>query len=249
MPSLAFCVPVYGRLPLARICLQQLRRTCDSLSQEGIEASAVLVGDREDLGALSGFGFATVERDNEYLSVKYNDAIQLACDPKYNPYQADFAVPIGSDDFVDHRLFLDLPPADTVLGFQHISFVREDGREWVSRFLKYPGGCGIRVYPWQVLEQLGYRPCDEDRRQGCDTSILTNLHTHLGDDLKIRHHACDPRSIVDWKSSDEQVTTYENLTRHPKTGVGDPFVELDGWYPDEALEDMALLYAQRLVAA
>jgi hypothetical protein len=53
-----------------------------------------------------------------------------------------------------------------------MSFVREDGREMTAKFLNYPGGCGIRVYPREVMERLGYRPADEDRARGCDTSIL-----------------------------------------------------------------------------
>lgn len=249
MPSLAFCVPVHGRLPLARICLRQLRRTCDTLCENGIQASAVVVADRDDLDALPDFGFATVERDNEFVSRRFNDALQLACDPAYNPHPANYAVPCGSDDWVDWRLFLDLPRADTVVGFQRMSFVREDGREMQARFLNYPGGCGIRIYPRQVLEQLGYRPADEDRKRGCDTSILTNLSVHLGDDLKIVHHSCDPRQLVDWKS-DEQLNPYETLNRHRRHGgPSDPFVELEGWFPDDALEDMAALYADRLVAA
>jgi hypothetical protein len=250
MPTLWFVVPVYGRLRLARICLRQLRRTCDSLAENGVEATAVLIGERQDLDELDGFGFATVERDNLFVSRKFNDGIQLACDPKYNPRPADYAVPIGSDDWVDWRLFLDLPPADTIVGFQRMSFVREDGREITARFLNYPGGCGIRIYPRQVVAELGYRPADEDRKRGCDTSILTNLFVHLEDSLQIVHHLSDPRQIVDWKTGDVQLNPYATLARHRRHGEdSDPFVELDGWYPDDALEDMALLYADRLVAA
>jgi hypothetical protein len=108
-------------------------------------------------------GFGTVERDNRYVSRRFNDGIQLACDPRYNPHPADYVVPCGSDDFVDWRIFTRLPMKDTVLGFQRISFVREDGMEMTTRFLNYVGGCGIRVYPRQVVEQLGFRPGDEDR--------------------------------------------------------------------------------------
>lgn len=250
MPSLWFCVPVYGRLPLARVCLRQLRRTCDSLTENGVEATAVLIGDRDDLEAHSEFGFATVERDNQFVSRKFNDGIQLACDPAFNPRPADYVVPCGSDDWVDWRLFLNLPPADTVLGFQRMSFVREDGREMQSRFLNYPGGCGIRVYPRQIVAELGYRPADEDRTRGCDTSILTNLTMHLGDALRIVHADVDPRQLVDWKTDDEQLNPYETLNRHRRHGgPADPFVELADLYPAEALDEMAALYADRLVAA
>jgi hypothetical protein len=32
-----------------------------------------------------------------------------------------------------------------------MSFVREDGREMTAKFLNYQGGCGIRVYPREVM--------------------------------------------------------------------------------------------------
>jgi hypothetical protein len=100
----------------------------------GIEATAVVIADAENLSALRPdmHGFGTVERDNRFLSRRFNDGIQLATDRRFNRRPADYVVPCGSDDFVDWRLFLDLPPANTVVGFQRMSFVREDGRELAS---------------------------------------------------------------------------------------------------------------------
>jgi hypothetical protein len=134
MPSLAFVVPVHGRLPLAAICLRQLRRTCDALADNGIDATAIVVTDDDTLAELrerldGTLGFQAVARDNRFLSRRFNDGIQLACDPKWTDKPADFVVPCGSDDWIDYRILLDPPRHHTVIGFQHISFVREDGRE------------------------------------------------------------------------------------------------------------------------
>ena len=128
MPSLWFVVPAHGRVELARICLRQLRRTCDALALEGVEATAVVVADDENLNTARALGFGTVERNNAFTSRKFNDGIQFALDPEWNPRPADYVVPCGSDDWVDHRLFLHLPRPDTMIGFQRMSFVREDGR-------------------------------------------------------------------------------------------------------------------------
>lgn len=49
MSSLWFIVPAHGRAQLARICLGQLRRTCDALNAEGIAATAVVIADDENL--------------------------------------------------------------------------------------------------------------------------------------------------------------------------------------------------------
>jgi hypothetical protein len=254
MRTLWFVMPVHGRLDLTAICLRQLRRTCDALHADGIEATAVVIGDSTNLAELRTrvgetlLGFGTVTRDNRYLSRRFNDGIQLACDPKINPRPADYVVPIGSDDWVDHRILLRLPPRDTVLGFQHMSFVREDGLELTVRHLNYEGGAGIRVYPRDVVAKAGYRPADEDRKRACDTSILTNLKK-AHPSLRVAHGRIDPRQLVDWKSPGEQLNTYTDLAKHRGQRLEDPFVALDGYFPAESLDAMRDHYARVPVAA
>jgi hypothetical protein len=131
---------------------------------------------------------------------------------------------------------------DTVLGFQRISFVREDGLEITESNVDYIGGCGIRVYPRQALAPVKFRPADEDRKRGCDTSILTNVQ-RANARIKVVHREIDPRQIVDWKSPERQLNTYENVSKWRSKKVGDPFEVLAGVYPDEALEEMREHYA------
>jgi hypothetical protein len=248
MPSLWFVVPAYGRLELARICLRQLRRTCDQLEQEGVRASAVVVADDENLDTARDLGFATYRRGNDYTSRKFNDGIQLACDPRFNPRPADYVVPCGSDDWVDWRLFVELPDQGTMVGFQRMAFVREDGAELTVRHLNCEGGSGIRVYPAAVMAAAGYRPADEHRKRGCDTSILWNLKG-LGAIGRIEHRDIDPLQLVDWKSPGQQLNPYASLRRHPTELTRDPFDVLRGRYPDDALDDMAAHYGRVRVAA
>lgn len=252
MRSLWFVVPVHGRLPLAAICLRQLRRTCDALTAEGVLASAVVVIDRSEIGdlrrAMGGWpGFGFVLRDNTFLSKRFNDGIQLATDPRFNPHPADFVVPCGSDDWVDHRLFLDpLPPPDTIIGFQRMSFVREDGAEITTSFLGYVGGAGIRIIPRELVAPLGYRPADEDRKRACDTSILRNLRVHHGDALHVKHYHLHDFQIVDWKTPDANLNRYEAVTQARQSPFGlDPFETLADFYPDDALEAMRGYYAEQ----
>lgn len=251
MTRLWFCVPVHGRERLTGICLRQLRRTCDALTADGVEATAVVIGDDSNLDTAYQLGFATVERGNRFLARKFNDGIQLALDPRHNPTPADYVVPCGSDDWVDHRLFLNLPPADTMVGFQRISIVREDGMELTTRLLNYAGGAGIRIYPAALMEPLGFRPADEDRKRACDTSILTNLLRYHGDRMRVEHRHLHDHQIVDWKSPLEQLNGYDTLSVYRAAATVDPFDALAGVYPDEALEEMRDHYAlQRgLVAA
>ena len=248
MPSLWFCVPVHGRPRLTSICLRQLRRTCDALTENGIEATAVVIGDDENLDTARELGFGIVERDNRYLSRKFNDGIQLATDPRFNSRPADFVVPCGSDDWVDYRIFLELPPDNTALCFQQMSFVREDGKELSRSNVAYRGGCGIRVYPRRLIARLGYRPADEDRKRACDTSILTNV-TKVNQHLQVIHVEIDALQIVDWKSREQQINSYHEVSRWRKPRGEDPFETLADVFPSEALEEMQAHYSRPMVFA
>jgi hypothetical protein len=250
MPSLWFVVPIHGRLELAGICLRQLRRTCDELNAEGLTATAVLIGSQQDLNQLADLGFGQIERDNDYLGRKFNDGIMLATDPRYNGRPADYVVPCGSDDWVDHRLFLDLPRDDTIVGFQRMSFVREDGQAMITANINYKGGAGIRIIPRALLEPLQFRPADEDRKRACDTSILSNLLLYHGGRLHVEHRHLHDRQIVDWKTSEEQINSFEVVEQQWRDQDHvHPFTELANIYPVEALEEMSDYYARQLVPA
>lgn len=245
--SLWFVVPAHGRLELSAICLRQLRRTCDALTDHGIEATAVVVADDENLDTAWELGFATYERDNQFTSRKFNDGIQLAMDKRYNPHPADWVVPCGSDDWVDWQLFTDLPRPDTMVAFQNMSFVSEDGRELTSRFIGNRGGCGIRIYTRHVMERLGFRPADEDRRRGCDTSMLINLNKAWP--LRIEHRASDPLQIVDWKTAGGNLNPYDHVVaRHRGQPAVYPFEVLADRFPVEALDEMSAHYGVAVAA-
>lgn len=240
-----FVVPANGRANLTRICLRQLQTTCEALQGVGVQASAIVVANDQNLDSARQLGFGWVKRDNRFLGRKFNDGIQLALDKHVNPRPADYVVPCGSDDWIDWQLFTDLPEGRTMVGFQTMSFVREDGLELTGRTIGYQGGCGIRIFPSALMREVGFRPCDEDRRQGCDTSILVNL-TKAKAIRRIEHRQSDPFQIVDWKSPGEQINSYEKIDAHHRAFVrGDPFELLRGHYDEVSLQAMAQLYKRR----
>lgn len=248
MSSLWFVMPAHGREELSAVCMRQLRRTCDALTENGIEASAVVIADDGNLDTATSLGFATVRRDNRFLARKFNDGIQLALDPDVNPRPAEYVVPIGSDDWIDYRILLTLPSPDRVLGFKNLCFVREDGREITFSHVGYAGGCGMRVYHRDLMALLNYRPADEDRARGCDTSILNNLRVAYDDayhrPLPIAHLDTDCRQIVDWKTAGAQINPYREIIGVWKgQSRADVTAALDGFYPDEALAEMRDFYA------
>lgn len=244
MPSLWFVVPARGRIELARICLEQLRRTCDALSAEGIDASAVVIADDENLDTARDLEFAWLRRGNRPLSRKFNDGIELALT---NPRPADYVVPCGSDDWVDWRLLVDLPPVHVMVGFQKMTFVSEDGGEGVVRWINYEGGTGIRIYSREIMSHLGFRPADEDRAAACDTSILFNLRRACR--FEIEHRDLDGRQLVDWKSTGNNLNSSQSVARYKRLGTIDPFTDLEDFFPRESLEAMRDHYCVRELVA
>ena len=250
--SLWFVVPAHGRHQLTQICLRQLRHTCDNLTHNGIHATAVVIATDKNLDTAQQLGFGTIERDNQFVSRRFNDGFQLATDPNINPNPADYVMPLGSDDWIDWRILNQdtMPAENEIVGFPQITFVRGDGQEMTRTYLDYTGGSGMRIYPRELLAPLGYRPADEDRYRGCDTSILTNVR-QATPNVRVMHVGIDARQIVDWKTPGAQLNEYEQVQRrHCRNGTihTNPFRELAGYYPDDALDEMAAYYGA-LVAA
>jgi hypothetical protein len=237
---------------LAAICLRQLRRTCDALGQHGIDATAVVIADDDNLITARELGFATVTQNNHFLSRKFNDGIQLAMDPEFNPRPADYVVPCGSDDWVDHRILHKLPSPTQILCFENAAFVSEDGTRIAALTVRYVagGGVGIRVYPRRIMQLVGYRPADEDRKRACDTSIWVNVNS--AHDLinrtrpQVVYGDRHQWQIVDWKSKGQQLNSFDDVTARFRGGRGlNPYMALAGTFPAEALEEMASLYKAR----
>ena len=246
-----FLVPAHGRYDLTAVCLRQLRRTCDALTEGGIEASAVVIADDENLDTAREFGFGTIERENAPLGRKWNDGFELACDPECNPRPVDYVVPMGSDDWLDPNLLLtaDLPAADEILCFRQAAFVAEDGKRLARLTIAYAGGIGIRVIPRALLEQARYRPADEDRKRAIDTSTLNGIARANRARPTLRYHELHSLQIVDWKTNGAQLNSFDACMKFEHGGVSeDPFGQLAAVYPADALAEMQALYEQRVAA-
>lgn len=238
MTRLWFVMPVHGREALTKVCLRQLRRTCDAMTEHGIEATAVVIGEGRSLAVANGLGFATVRRPNDQLGTKFNDGYQLACDPAFNPRPAHYCVPIGSDDWVDPRVFRTLPAKDAIGFFSLFAAVSEDRTRLGRMRVTYTGGVGIRVIPAPLLAKASYRPADEDRKRAIDTSTLHGLTTANGGMPRLVALDVHPLQIVDWKSSSTQLNSYGELQGHRRDESSDPFGDLSAVYPADAIAEM-----------
>ncbi len=240
MIRLWFVVPVYGRLELTRVCLRQLRRTCAAAAAYGLEATAVVIGDDSSLDVARELGFATVKRDNRFLGRKFNDGYQLACDPEHNPRPADYVVPCGSDDWFDAALLERLPGPNRIGIFRRLAVVNETRTELLRVEVSYKTAAGPKIIPAGLLEACRWRPAAEDRRRAIDASTIEGVKRAHGGlwptMVELDQHDLQ---IVDWKSAEQQLNSFEVLRSYGRgRKLEDPFEALDGVYPAEALDEM-----------
>lgn len=236
-----FVVPVHGREDLTRVCLRQLRRTCDQLAGR-IDATAVVIGDGDTLNLASDLGFATVKRNNNLLGRKFNDGFQLAADPEHNPNPADYVIPFGSDDWIDGEIIE--PQPNKIVCYKRLAVVNETRTRIATLSVSYAGGCGIRVIPTTMLKRFGYRPAVEDANLGIDTGLLRRVGREYGGRMQVLCDYADVHDfqIIDWKTAGRQLHSYRELARFARQGreFDDPLGLLEAAFPD-AVEEMRLL--------
>src|SRR5574337_507751 len=243
MTTLWFVVPAHGRVELTRVCLRQLARTCDEISEHGFRATAVIVACDENLETAGEAGFATVEQSNAQLGRRWNDGYELAC--RYG--EADFVVPLGSDDWVDAEFVAGPMPDENEIRCTRLSsVVSEDGHRLARLRIPYAIGDGVRVIPRALLERVNFRPAEETRRRAIDTSVMQRLE-RVGQRPRIVYHDVDALQIVDWKSA-EQLNSYERCLVYRNGPEVDPFDALEGRYPAEALEEMRAFHRELIAA-
>lgn len=239
MTSLWFVIPAHGRPALSQVCMRQLRRTCDTLTGNGIRASAVVIADDANLDIARDNGFATIERDNRPLGRKWNDGYELA-----GRIGVDYVVPFGTDDWIDANTLLDLPlPGENEIRcFRRSAIVSEDGRRLAKLHITYDGGDGVRVIPTGLLEPFGFRPAEEDRKRAIDTSVWNSLRGTGRPSLV--YHDLHPLQIVDFKSHGDQLNPYDDCVKGYRDGkeIKQPWRALAEFYPGEAVEEMRAVY-------
>jgi hypothetical protein len=247
-----FIVPAHGRVTVARICLGLLALTCDDLRSEGVDASAVVIADDENLQTARDVGFATVRRENKPLGRKWNDGYQLAADPDWNPRPADFVIPFGSDDWIYPELVLrQVSSRGAELRCSRLScVVNENGTKLRRLRVNYAGrldfGDGVRVIPSWLLQVVGYRPAEEDDDRAIDTSVFRRLERMLARPPRVILNEVHPYQIVDWKSNDGvQLNPYEACSQaFGEAAEVDPFEALAPHYPESSLDAMAAVYGR-----
>lgn len=257
---LVFVSAAWGRFGVTRLALAQRRHLCDELAERGLEATAVIVADDENLDIAREWGFETVERSNDELGRKFNDGLEFAA----RELDADHFVLIGSDDWMHVDLFDRLPldvadvpplsadaPAVTWADGPEIATGREialvDLERGRMRRCRARGRFG--VIPWIIpraaLEPSGFRPIKDELSIGIDGSLIAGLNCAPEWVYADPHDLCR----VDFKSS-VNLNGYEAITGAIGYGGEEtaPWDLLTERYP-EYLVEMANGTSEQMAAA
>jgi hypothetical protein len=244
MASLWIVTPAHGRLGLTSIVFEQRARLCDELIRRGIDANCVVVACDENLELADEFGFASVERDNEWLGMRFNDGYQAAA-----RLGVDYVMPCGSDSFLDPSYFDDLPsqPDSTIKLSRWYSVYPAAGDRRGEIYVKAPIGVSFTI-PTTLLEPFGYRPCENAIKKGCDTSTFRTItRPRRSSDWSLVEREGHPLEIVGFHTNSEtQISSYHKLVR--RWGVREvteqPFDALRAVYPTDLVDRVVDYYAE-----
>jgi hypothetical protein len=221
MPSLIFITPVWQRYELTEICLISRRQLCDALEDHGIYATSVIIGDDDNLDIARALGFEVVERDNEFLSRKFNDGYETAFNHGF-----DYCYPVGSDSILTVDQFINTVGEDLPIASHYYSMIHVSGKERIDVKIEVPGGIGPLIIPVSMLQRCGSRPIQTDLRRGCDNAARQTILTQGIEILTREEHQWEH---VAFQSGVTQITDYERIRRVYDAEV----VEIvDGVFPE-----------------
>lgn len=238
MTSLLFITPVWQRYELTEICLKSRRWCCDVLAEHGIHASSVIIGDDDNLDIARDLGFHTVERDNEFLSRKFNDGYEFAVNNDY-----DFVYPVGSDSILTPDQFVDTVGYDIPIASHYYCMIHYTGKERIDVAIRVPGGIGPLIIPVFMLRNFP-RPIREDLRRGCDNAARQTI---LSAGIEILTREAHQWEHVAFQSGVTQITDYERIRRVYQAEQYDinngVFSEIEVLYNKEIIDSIQDYYA------
>ncbi len=245
MPTVWFCTPAHGRLDLSKVCFAEHAWAAEQLAPSGVDVVSCVVACDENLDLAKGLGFATVERANDFLGARWNDAYQYAASEG-----ADFICPLGSDSWIHPRFFERLPKPNrtTTLTGKSYAVVDELGERIAHLEIDTSAGVGPNVVPTWLFGAADWRPVREDIQRGCDNSLLLTIQRDH--DITFAWHDFDPVQYVGFRTNGEQLNPYKELAeRWAVSETDQPWLELERLFPVELVDDMREVYAARRQAA
>ena len=204
MTSLCFITPVWQRFELTEIVLNHRKSVCDELQAVGINASSIIIGDDDNIDIARSLDFAVVERDNEFLSRKFNDGYEYAHSAGF-----DYCYPVGSDSLLTADQFIGTVGEELPVASKYYCMIHSSGTERIDVEIKVPGGIGPLIIPVPMLTKFP-RPIQEDMRRGCDNAARQTI---LSAGIQILTRETHQWEHVAFQSGVTQITDYERIRR------------------------------------
>lgn len=245
MISVWIVTPAYRRYDLSKVCFAQHAWVAAQLRPRGVDVVSCVIADDDNLDLASSFGFASVERQNDYLGARFNDGYQYAA-----AEGADFICPLGSDSWIHPDFFAGLgdPKSSTLLTSTRYALVCERGERFAELSIPRAPGVGPHIFPTRLIGAEDWRPVRETIQRGCDHSLISAIQRHHS--LALTWLDIDPAQYVGFRTAGEQLNPYEQLANaYAKNETSDPWAELERLYPDHLVEEARSVYAARNAAA
>lgn len=222
---------------MSEITFAQRKVVCNQLAEAGIKADCVVIADDENLDIAKQYGFHTVEQNNEYLGRRFNDGHEFAGKSGF-----DFAVPVGSDMFLDSALFVGLQDKFTITNYYAV--VKVGGVSIATLTVDW----GIlQIIPTRLMKSLEFRPCAEEVIRGCDTFTRRRIKNQVpGKILEMVNKKVHQYECVSFQSK-QQVTSFDGLVNTYKANVftnepGQVLAPLRKWYSEALVDEIQSYY-------
>jgi hypothetical protein len=211
---------------------------CDELKSYGITANSVIIGDDDNLDIARGLDFAVVERDNEFLSRKFNDGYHHAFESGY-----DYCYPVGSDSILTVDQFIHNVGEELPVASHYYCMIHSTGEERIDVSITVPGGIGPLIIPVRMLTKFP-RPIQEDLRRGCDNAARQTI-LRAGVEILTRKTEQQWEHVA-FQSGITQITDYERIRRVYRAEVTEvdhgTFPEIEKLYDEDTISSIKDYY-------
>ena len=225
--------PAWKRFNVSRVVFSNFNWIRKSLSKS-INIQVVIIANDLNLNIAKEFGFHTVVSPNHFLGEKFNDGYEFAF-----KHGADIVIPVGSDSLISPGIIkrgVKLSKVNNIVFSSMHSVIREDGRmigniKTASAKNRSNKGA-LWLYRRDVMSKVGFRPCDNRIKKGCDRSTLKSLvdkkTKFILNDINFYQH-------VGIKSKNHQICKYHDYKAQFVSQVAEPFEILKKYYPKNTI--------------
>lgn len=237
MKKLLCVTPVFKRLEMTRLMLDQRVKTFEAAEKLGIQCQCICVGDPENVALARSLGFIGIEQEN-VLGAKYNTGHEWAVNHGY-----DVSFHCNSDQVFSPQLLVQLAhsPQDKLIHTTWLCAVHSSGKKSIT--FSDREYWTMTAYPVQLLKKAP-RPCQESIMRLCDTSTHDGV-VKANPGAEVHKIEVDPLETIQFESGFQVTPWKNNLLRGLADGtreVAVPWAEIGQLHGKEFLAKMKDFY-------